>query len=160
MCKYLCMCSILYFTKQMGTVSYNQITYSNKGMSTLSIINNYTNNDILPHPDMTSPNTYTYKFTLSHSKGFEKVWHIPQHSSVFFMPSLYPVLPLLLGQLVLLQDSTHTNTLTSPEGMSNGTELFPLKEIIKNSNRERDTFQFSSDLECVRKLKGHLPHSR
>lgn len=74
------------------------------------------------------------------------VWHIPEHFSVFFVPSLYPVLPLLLGQLVLLQDSVHTNTdtMTSPEGMLNSTELFP-EDIIEKSNREWATCKVSTE---------------
>ena len=75
---------------------------------------------------------------------------IPEHSSVFLVPSLYPVLPLLLGELVLLQDSayTHINTMTSPEGMSNKRAI-----VSSGGNRPKDAFQDSSDLEIFVKIK-------
>jgi len=36
--------------------------------------------------------------------------HTPEHSPVFFMPSLYPVFPLFLCQFEQLKDSDHTHT--------------------------------------------------
>lgn len=95
-----------------------------------STISNRTDDDkyfFILH-DTTCPEVYTQTQMFLHPLGvFQvknvmwKVSHIPEHSSVLFVPSLYPVLPLLFGQLVLLQDSAHTNTMYSPEGMSSGT---------------------------------------
>lgn len=69
---------------------------------------------------------------------------------MFFVPGLDPVLPLLLGQLVLLQDSVCTNTMTSPAAVASS----------RGNHREfqRGTKQHSRfQQQCVRRRATPAP---